>query len=109
MATRAAAPPQSGSEIPVENPATGETIATVPDLGAEQVREIVGSARAAQPVWYEAGFDRRAEVLLAARRWMAANGQRLVDTIVSETGRPPDETHFAELAYGLSALEFWAK
>ena len=30
-------------------------------------------------------------------------------TIVGETGRPADETQFAELAYGLSALEFWAK
>jgi hypothetical protein len=26
-----------GAGIPVENPATGETIATVPELGAEEV------------------------------------------------------------------------
>ena len=37
--------------IPVENPATGETIATVPDLGADQVRAMVALAREAQPVW----------------------------------------------------------
>ena len=30
-------------------------------------------------------------------------------TICAETGRPADETQFAELAYGLSALEFWPK
>ena len=42
-------------------------------------------------------------MLLDARRWLAANGERVVATIVSETGRPPDETQFAELAYGLSA------
>ncbi|HEX5956474.1 MAG TPA: hypothetical protein VFY37_11100 [Solirubrobacterales bacterium] len=31
-----------GAGIPVENPATGETIATVPELGGEEVRiEIV--------------------------------------------------------------------
>ena len=48
-------------------------------------------------------------MLLAARRWLAANSERVVATIVSETGRPSDETQFAELAYGLSALEFWAK
>jgi acyl-CoA reductase-like NAD-dependent aldehyde dehydrogenase len=38
-----------GAGIPVENPATGETIATVPELGAEEVRGLVAAARAAQP------------------------------------------------------------
>ena len=40
---------------------------------------------------------------------MVANGERVVGTIVAETGRPVDETQLAELSYGLSALEFWAK
>ena len=95
--------------IPVENPATGETIATVPELTGDQVREMVAAARAAQPGWEELGFEGRAEVLLAARRWMVANAERVIGTIVGETGRPADETQFAELSYGLSALEFWAK
>ena len=95
--------------IPVENPATGETIATVPELGADQVRALVAAARAAQPGWAELGFEGRAEVLLAARRWMVANAERVVGTICAETGRPADETQVAELSYGLSALEFWAR
>jgi acyl-CoA reductase-like NAD-dependent aldehyde dehydrogenase/choline dehydrogenase-like flavoprotein len=95
--------------IPVENPATGETIGTVPDLGADEVRAMVVRAREAQPVWEAIGFEGRAEVLETARRWMVANAERVVTTIVGETGRPADETQFAELAYGLSALEFWAK
>ena len=95
--------------IPVENPATGETIATVPDLGAEQVAGMVEVARAAQPGWAELGFDGRAEVLLAARQWLVANAARVVETICAETGRPADETQFAEISYGTAALEFWAK
>ena len=95
--------------IPVENPATGETIATVRDLRAGEVEAMVAGAREAQPIWAAVGFEGRAEVLLAARRWMVANAERVVSTIVRETGRPADETQFAELAYGLSALEFWAK
>src|SRR5215210_5814947 len=97
-----------GAGIPVENPATGETIATVPDLDADRVRSMVARAREAQPIWSAVGFEGRAEVLQAARRWMVANAERVVATIVGETGRPPDETQFAELAYALSALEFWA-
>ena len=95
--------------IEVENPATGETIASVPELGADQVRAIVAAARAAQPGWAELGFEGRAEVLLAARRWLVANAERVVTTICAETGRPADETQFAELSYGLAALEFWAR
>src|SRR5262245_20282558 len=92
-----------GGQIRVANPATGETIATVPDLGAEEVAALVAAARAAQPAWAEAGFEARGELLLAARQWLAANGERVVETICAETGRPADETQFAELSYGLSA------
>jgi acyl-CoA reductase-like NAD-dependent aldehyde dehydrogenase/choline dehydrogenase-like flavoprotein len=94
--------------IAVENPATGETIATVPDLGSDAVETMIARAREAQPIWEAVGFEGRAEVLLAARSWMVANAERVVTTIVGETGRPADETQFSELAYGLSALEFWA-
>src|SRR5436190_4980860 len=99
----------SATGIPVENPATGETIATVAALSADEVRAMVAVAREAQPAWEAIGFEGRAEVLLAARRWMTANAERVVTTIVGETGRPADETQFAELSYGLAALEFWAK
>jgi acyl-CoA reductase-like NAD-dependent aldehyde dehydrogenase/choline dehydrogenase-like flavoprotein len=108
MSAGAVSEAPTAAGIPVENPATGETIATVPDLGADQVRAIVAAAREAQPVWEAIGFEGRADVLLAARRWMLANAERVVTTIVGETGRPADETQLAELTYGLSALEFWA-
>ena len=62
--------PENGG-IAVENPATGETIATVPELGGDEVRAMVAAARAAQPGWEALGFDGRAEVLLAARRRLA--------------------------------------
>jgi acyl-CoA reductase-like NAD-dependent aldehyde dehydrogenase/choline dehydrogenase-like flavoprotein len=97
------------TSIGVENPATGETLAEVPELGAEEITALARVARAAQPDWEELGFDGRARVLLAARAWMVANAERVIETICGETGRPADETQFAELSYGLSALEFWAK
>lgn len=96
-------------ELPVTNPATGEVIATVPELGTEEVHRVVAVAREAQPTWAAIGFEGRAEVLMAARDWMAANAERVVTTIVGETGRPVDETQFAELSYGLASLEFWAQ
>jgi acyl-CoA reductase-like NAD-dependent aldehyde dehydrogenase len=103
-----AAVPQAEG-IAVENPATGETLATIPELGGAEIQAMAEKARAAQPGWWEAGFDARAEVLLAARGWLVQNAEQVVGTICAETGRPADETQFAEFGYGLSALEFWAK
>jgi len=52
----------------VENPATGELIATVPLLGAEQVAELAARGRAAQPGWAALGFDGRARVMKRAQQ-----------------------------------------
>ncbi|CAN5147778.1 hypothetical protein BH24ACT23_BH24ACT23_03800 [soil metagenome] len=108
-AQRAGGATNGAGGIPVKNPATGETLASVPELGADAVEAMVATAREAQPGWWDAGFEARAQVLLDARKWMVANAERVVGTICAETGRPPDETQFAEFGYGLSALEFWAK
>ena len=48
-AERAEALDANGSGIAVENPATGETLATVPDVDAAGVARVVDAARAAQP------------------------------------------------------------
>src|SRR5688500_7877252 len=96
------------AQIEVENPATGEVVATVPDLGPEEVAAAVATARAVQPAWNELGFDGRAEVLLAARRWLGRNLERVVETIVSETGKSWDDAELSELTYGTAALGFWA-
>jgi acyl-CoA reductase-like NAD-dependent aldehyde dehydrogenase len=95
--------------IPVENPATGETIATVPDLTAEQVAEMAERGRAAQPEWEAYGFDGRARVMLRAQKWVMDNSQRIVDTIVSETGKTYEDAELAEIGYAGNAFGFWAK
>jgi acyl-CoA reductase-like NAD-dependent aldehyde dehydrogenase len=98
-----------GAEIPVENPATGEVIAHVADLAPERVAELARRGRAAQPGWQALGFDGRARVLLALRKWLMDNGERVVETIVSETGKTHEDAWMIELAYTSGALTFWAK
>jgi acyl-CoA reductase-like NAD-dependent aldehyde dehydrogenase len=95
--------------IPVENPATGETVATVPDMSAEQVAELAARGRAAQPEWEAYGFEGRARVLLRAQKWVMDNAQRIVDTIVSETGKTYEDAELAEIGYAGNAFGFWAK
>jgi acyl-CoA reductase-like NAD-dependent aldehyde dehydrogenase len=43
-------------EIPVENPATGEVIRSVPNLGPDEVAEVARRGRAAPPAWEALGF-----------------------------------------------------
>ena len=110
QATESAAPIASGpGEIPVENPATGEVIGSVPDLSAEQVAELAARARAAQPAWEALGFDGRARVMLRAQKWLIDNSERVIQTIVSETGKSWEDAQVAEISYGAAAFGFWAK
>jgi len=96
-------------EIPVESPATGEIVATVPDLSAEEVAEMAVRGRAAQPEWEAWGFEGRARVLLRAQKWIMDNAERVVETICSETGKTFEDAELAEIGYAGNAFGFWAK
>jgi len=99
----------AGIGIPVENPATGEIIATVPDLGSEAIAEMAARGRAAQPAWEAFGYDGRARVLLRAQKWLMDNAAQVIGTIVSETGKTFEDAEFAEIGYGGNAFGFWAR
>ncbi len=99
----------AGDGIPVENPGTGEIIATVPDLSPEAVAEMAERGRAAQPQWEAFGFEGRARVMLRAQKWVMDNAGRIVETIVSETGKTYEDAQLAEISYAGNAFGFWAK
>jgi acyl-CoA reductase-like NAD-dependent aldehyde dehydrogenase len=99
----------SNDDIAVENPATGEVIAYVPDLDADQVARLAHTARAAQPAWEALGFEGRGRVLRRMQKWVADHVDRVVSTIVSETGKTYEDALVAEVMYGANALGFWAR
>ena len=95
--------------IDVENPATGQVIRSLPVTPLEDVGELVARARAAQPAWEALGFEGRARVLRRMQKWMVDNAERVVQTIVDESGKTYEDAAVAELSYGAGALGFWAK
>jgi acyl-CoA reductase-like NAD-dependent aldehyde dehydrogenase len=99
---------QAAGEIPVENPATGEIIRSVPDLDAAAVREMATRGRAAQPAWEAIGFEGRGRILRRAQKWLIDNSERVIETIVSETGKTYEDAEFAEISYAANAFGFWA-
>src|SRR5437764_5514483 len=95
--------------IGIENPATGELITTIPLLGAEEIEAMAQRARAAQPGWEAMGFEARGKVLRRAQKWMLDNAERVIDVVVSESGKTHEDAQLADLGYTVSALGFWAK
>ncbi|MEO8966174.1 MAG: aldehyde dehydrogenase family protein [Solirubrobacteraceae bacterium] len=95
--------------IGVENPATGELITTIPVLDADALAAMATRAREAQPQWEAIGFEGRGRIMRRAQKWMFDNAQRVLETVVSETGKTYEDAQLADFGYTASALGFWAK
>ncbi|HEV8345807.1 MAG TPA: NADP-dependent succinate-semialdehyde dehydrogenase [Vicinamibacterales bacterium] len=94
--------------IEVDNPATGETIGTVPRLGRNETRQAIEAAERAFPEWRKKTAKERASVM---RRWfdlMMANQEDLARLMTTEQGKPLAESN-GEVAYAASFLEWFGE
>jgi acyl-CoA reductase-like NAD-dependent aldehyde dehydrogenase len=99
----------NGQTIAVQNPATGDTIGHVPEMTADQVAELVARGRAAQPAWNALGYEGRAKVMYQLRRWLIENRERMIKTIVDETGKTREDALIPEIMFVADSLGFWSK
>ena len=98
----------TGKTFPVFNPATGEEIALVADLGVEETRKAISVAHQAQKTWREVPAKQRAQLL---HRWfelMIENQESLAMVLTAEQGKPLSESR-AEILYGASYIEWFAE
>jgi succinate-semialdehyde dehydrogenase/glutarate-semialdehyde dehydrogenase len=98
----------SDAAIEVRNPATGEVLGTVPDLGREAALEAVAAAEAAFPAWAARTARERSRIL---RRWgelMLANTDELARLLTAEMGKPLAEAR-GEIAYAAAFFEWFAE
>jgi len=98
----------SGASFAVLDPATGELLGTVPDMGAMEARRAIAAANAAWPAWRARSGKDRSAVL---RRWfdlILAHGDDLALLMTSEQGKPLAEAR-GEVAYGASFVEWFAE
>src|SRR5262252_9344725 len=97
-----------GATTPVNNPATGATIAHVPRMGAKETRLAIEAAERALPAW-RARTAKERSVLM--RKWhdlMLANADDLALIMTSEQGKPLTEAR-GEIAYAASFIEWFAE
>jgi succinate-semialdehyde dehydrogenase / glutarate-semialdehyde dehydrogenase len=92
----------------VDNPATGEIIGKVPDMGVAETKRAIEAADKAWPAWRAKTAKERAAIL---RRWfdlMMANQDDLGLILTTEQGKPLAEAK-GEIAYGASFVEWFAE
>jgi succinate-semialdehyde dehydrogenase/glutarate-semialdehyde dehydrogenase len=98
----------SGATIPVDDPATGEVIGTVPKAGRAETRTAIEQANAALPDWRARTGKERAAIL---RRWfdlLMANLDDLARLMTIEQGKPLVESR-SEVAYGAAFIEWFGE
>ncbi|WP_201595544.1 NAD-dependent succinate-semialdehyde dehydrogenase [Psychrobacter vallis] len=92
----------------VFNPATGEVIGTVPNMGSNETRRAIEAADIAQSAWAKKTGKERSTVL---RRWhtlIAENIEDLAVLMTHEQGKPLAEAK-GEIQSGLDYLEWFAE
>ncbi|RLQ22759.1 succinate-semialdehyde dehydrogenase [Seongchinamella sediminis] len=94
--------------FPVCNPASGETIAEVADLGAAATREAIAAAQRAMASWRERPATERSTLL---RRWfelILAHREDLARLMTAEQGKVLAEARL-EITYAASFVEWFAE
>ncbi len=97
-----------GAVSTITNPATGEVLGQVPELGATETRRAIEAAHTALPGWRVLPARERAAIL---RRWfglLLEHQEDLAVLMTLEQGKPLAEAR-GEIAYAASFIEWFAE
>src|SRR6185295_11377220 len=78
----------SGKSIAVTNPATGETLGSIPNMGAAETKRAIEAANAAWPAWRKKTAKERAVILRKLFNLMMENQEDLAILMTAEQGKP---------------------
>ncbi len=98
----------SGDTFSVSNPATGESIAEVPRMGAAETRRALAASERALPAWKARTAKDRARVLRRLADLMFEHEDDLARLMVLEQGKPLAEAR-VEVAYAASFYEWFGE
>ncbi len=98
----------AGKRFAVRNPANGQVLAEVADLGAEETRSAIEAAARAFSDWCGKTAKERAAILRTWFDLLMANQEDLAHLMTAEQGKPLAESR-GEIAYGASFIEWFAE
>lgn len=97
-----------GETVPVVNPATGEVITQVPNMGPREAEAAVIAADTAFQSWRKTTAKHRAGLLKAWFDLIVEHADDLARLLTSEQGKPFKEA-YGEVMYGASFIEWFAE
>ena len=99
--------PAGGGGIAVDDPATGEIIGHVPDLGAAETHQAIQAAHDAFPAWSRSDPHKRAAFLRAWAELIDENIEGLGALMALENGKPFEEAK-GEAVYANGFIKWFA-
>ncbi|MEO0342921.1 MAG: NAD-dependent succinate-semialdehyde dehydrogenase [Pseudomonadota bacterium] len=97
-----------GKTFDVTNPARGDVLTTLPDLGADITREAIEAAEVAQKPWAAKPAKEKHRIMRAFFRLMIENQEDLAIILTAEMGKPLAEAK-GEIAYAASFIEWFGE
>jgi succinate-semialdehyde dehydrogenase/glutarate-semialdehyde dehydrogenase len=101
-------PASDGATIDVEDPSTGRRLLTIASASAEDGREALAAAHAAQGSWARTAPRERAEILRRAFDLVTARTEDFALLMTLEMGKPLADSR-AEVAYGAEFLRWFSE
>jgi succinate-semialdehyde dehydrogenase / glutarate-semialdehyde dehydrogenase len=97
-----------GETFPVVDPATGNELARVPRMGADETRRAIDAARDAYPAWRGELAKERARIMRCWADLMLEHRDNLALLLTAEQGKPLHESN-VEIEYAASFLEWFGE
>ncbi len=98
----------SGRTIAVTDPATGETIGTIPNAGKAETRRAIEAAHAAFPAWRAKTAAERAGLLQKLAELIRQNSEALAHLLTQEQGKPLAEAR-GEIGSSAAYVQWFAE
>ena len=99
---------QQGATLPVTDPATGETIATIPALGKTETGQAIAHAESVRVAWGKTPNATRAALLEKWHQLIIDHADDLAIIMTAEQGKPLAEAK-GEVLYGASFVKWFAE
>jgi succinate-semialdehyde dehydrogenase / glutarate-semialdehyde dehydrogenase len=97
-----------GQRFGVDDPATGQRLAEVANLGAAETEQAIAAANAAWPAWRAQTAKQRAAVLMKWFQLLNEHADDLARLMTAEQGKPLAEAR-GEVIYAASFVEWFAE
>ncbi len=98
----------AGTTCEVLDPATGQVLGNVPDMGMAETRRAIEAAAAAFPAWAAKTAKERSQVLCRLHQAMMDNQEDLARLLTAEQGKPLAEAR-GEIAYSAAYVQWFAE